>query len=218
MKVLAFNGSPRKSWNTATLLKNALEGAEAIGAETELIHLYDLNFKGCKSCFACKMIGGKSYGRCAVQDDLQEIFTKVEEADALVFGSPIYLGRVSGEMAAFLDRLVFQYLEYGPKQTLFPKKMQSGFIYTMNITEEQMKQSGLESHFAFNTRILERTFGPTELLTSCNTYQFADYAKVVSSSWNVPEKTKQREEVFPLDCKKAFELGARLAAASHVSE
>ncbi|MDU9375759.1 hypothetical protein McpSp1_03380 [Methanocorpusculaceae archaeon Sp1] len=218
MKVLAFNGSPRKSWNTATLLKNALEGAEAIGAETELIHLYDLNYKGCKSCFACKMIGGKSYGKCAVSDDLQEIFAKVEEADAVIFGSPIYLGRVSGEMASLLDRLVFQYLEYGPKVTLFPRKMQTGFIYTMNITEEQMKQSGLDSHIAFNTMALERTFGPSESLFSFNTYQFADYAKVVSSVWNVAEKTKQREEVFPLDCKKAFELGARLAAASRVSE
>ena len=45
MRVIAFNGSPRKKWNTATLLKNALEGAESQGAETELVHLYDLNFK-----------------------------------------------------------------------------------------------------------------------------------------------------------------------------
>jgi multimeric flavodoxin WrbA len=54
LKVIAFNGSPRKEWNTSTLLKQALEGAESEGAETELIHLYDLNFKGCESCFSCK--------------------------------------------------------------------------------------------------------------------------------------------------------------------
>ena len=51
MKVIAFNGSPRKEWNTAKLLEKALEGADSQGAETELIHLYDLNFKGCISCF-----------------------------------------------------------------------------------------------------------------------------------------------------------------------
>ena len=62
MKILAINGSPRKNSNTATLLKKALEGAAAQGAETELIHLYDLNFKGCISCFACKLKDGKSYG------------------------------------------------------------------------------------------------------------------------------------------------------------
>ena len=52
MYVLAINGSPRKNWNTATLLNKALEGAAAQGVQTELIHLYDLNFKGCISCFA----------------------------------------------------------------------------------------------------------------------------------------------------------------------
>jgi len=76
MKVLAFNGSPRKTWNTATLLNKALEGAASQGAETELIHLYDLNYKGCISCFACKTKGGKSYGKCPIQDDLAGLQAK----------------------------------------------------------------------------------------------------------------------------------------------
>ncbi len=66
MKVFAVNGSPRKNWNTAALLSKALEGAASLGAETELIHLYDLSFKGCVSCFTCKLRGGKSYGKCVV--------------------------------------------------------------------------------------------------------------------------------------------------------
>lgn len=98
MKVLAINGSPRKTWNTATLLNKALEGAASQGAETELIHLYDLNFKGCLSCFACKIKGSKSYGKCAANDDLSPILKKVEEADAIILGSPIYFRTVSGEM------------------------------------------------------------------------------------------------------------------------
>ena len=53
MKAIAINGSPRKKWNTAILLENALKGAESEGAETEIINLYDLDYKGCKSCFAC---------------------------------------------------------------------------------------------------------------------------------------------------------------------
>jgi multimeric flavodoxin WrbA len=71
---MAFNGGPRKKWNTATLLGKALEGAASRGAETRLFHLYDLDFKGCISCFACKERGGKSYGACAVQDDLTPIY------------------------------------------------------------------------------------------------------------------------------------------------
>ena len=67
MRAIAVNGSPRKNWNTASLLEHALSGATKDGAETELVHLYDLDFKGCISCFACKKIGGKSYGRLCSQ-------------------------------------------------------------------------------------------------------------------------------------------------------
>ncbi len=127
MKIAAFNGSPRKNWNTATLLNKALEGAASQGAETELIHLYDLKYKGCISCFACKTKDGSSYGKCPVQDDLAPVFKKIEEADAIILGSPLYLGRVTGEMASFLDRLLFQYSVYSnPPQSLFPKNCRLG--------------------------------------------------------------------------------------------
>ena len=146
MKIMAINGSPRKTWNTATLLKKALKGAASQGAETELVHLYDLNFKGCISCFACKTRGGKSYGRCAVKDDLRPILKKIEAADGLILGSPIYFGIVSGEMRSFMERLLFPYFTYtDPPQSLFPKKMPTGFIYTMNVTEEMMQEWGYSS-------------------------------------------------------------------------
>ena len=112
MRVLAFNGSPRKNWNTATLLNKALDGAASKGAATEMIHLYDLGFKGCMSCFACKLIGGKSFGKCATKDELTPILQSIEAADAIILGSPIYFGRVTGEMRSFMERLWFPYLEY----------------------------------------------------------------------------------------------------------
>ena len=86
MKAIAINGSPRKRWNTATLLRKALAGAKAKGAMTEFVHLYDLSFRGCISCFACKKISGKSYGRCAVRDELTPLLTKAAEADVLILG------------------------------------------------------------------------------------------------------------------------------------
>ena len=89
MKLIAFNGSPRKKWNTATLLEHALKGAKDKGAKTELIHLYDLDYKGCTSCFACKRIRGEC-GHCAIKDDLRPVLKKVETADAILIGSPIY--------------------------------------------------------------------------------------------------------------------------------
>jgi multimeric flavodoxin WrbA len=212
MKILAFNGSPRKKWNTATLLNKALEGAASQGAITEMIHLYDLNYKGCISCFACKFKDGKTYGKCSVQDDLLEIFKKVEEADGLIFGSPLYFGRVTGEMAAFMDRLLFQYLEYNTSgQVLFPKKINTGFIYTMNVTEEQLTTFGMDKNIEFNEFEMRKTFGETESLLSYDTLQFADYSKVVATAFDVESKVKQRAEIFPIDCQKAFDMGVRFA-------
>lgn len=215
MRVLAFNGSPRKTWNTATLLNKALEGAASQGAETELIHLYDLNYKGCISCFACKTKGGKSYGKCPIQDDLAPIFKKVEEADAIILGSPIYVGRVTGEMASFMDRLVFQYLDYSNSdRSLFSKKINTGFIYTMNETEEMLKTFGMDKPIEFNEFVMRKVFGASESLLSFDTYQFDDYSKVVATMFDAEAKAKRRAEVFPVDCQKAFDMGVRFATES----
>ena len=100
--VIGINGSPRKTWNTAALLEHALRGAKSAGAKTELVHLYDLDYKGCISCFACKLKDGKSYGKCAVNDDITPVLEKIAGADAFILGSPVYLGTATGEMRSFL--------------------------------------------------------------------------------------------------------------------
>jgi multimeric flavodoxin WrbA len=212
MKVMASNGSPRKTWNTATLLEQALKGAASQGAATELLHLYDLNFKGCISCFKCKTIGGKSYGRCAVKDGLTPVLKKVETADALILGSPIYFGAVSGEMRSFMERLLFPYITYTePPQSLFPRKIPTAFIYTMNLTEEIAVAWGYGQHFDRNKLYLEMIFGTSESLCCFDTLQFKDYTKVLATRFDAAHKALRRREIFPQDCQKAFELGARLA-------
>lgn len=212
MKLIAINGSPRKGWNTAAMLKHAVEGAAAAGAETETVHLYDLQFKGCKSCFACKTKGGKSYGKCSMKDDLTPVLQKVEEADALILGSPIYWGRVTGEMASFMDRLWFPYLVYADySKTLFPRKIRTGLIYTMNVTEEQRQNNGYDVHLNTNERVMGKTFGSVETLFSHFTLQADDPERFLVSG-ETEKRLKQREEQFPEDCRKAFELGARLVS------
>ncbi|MBR6625080.1 MAG: flavodoxin family protein, partial [Mailhella sp.] len=67
--ILALNGSPRLKGNTAAMLQAALDGAASAGAETKLIQLYPLDFKGCISCFSCKLKGGR-HGVCAMKDEL----------------------------------------------------------------------------------------------------------------------------------------------------
>jgi len=215
MKILAINGSPRKTWNTATLLNKALEGAAAQGAETEIVHLYDLNFKGCVSCFACKRIGSPSYGKCAYKDELTPILEKVEHVDALLLGSPIYLGAATGAMRSFLERLIFQYLVYDENySSLFKRKISTATLYTMNVNEDRKKLSGYDQHLQITEMMLRRTFGSAESLFVTDTYQFDDYAKYVVTAFDPVAKAKRRNDQFPLDCQKAFDLGVRLVTAN----
>ncbi|MGZ4880991.1 MAG: flavodoxin family protein [Halobacteriota archaeon] len=212
MKVLAINGSPRTKCNTATLLDSALEGAASQGAETELVHLYKLTFKGCISCFSCKLKNGESYGRCAVNDELTPVLKKVEEADAIILGSPIYLGTDTGEMRSFMERLIFPYLVYDENHsTLFKKKIRTGLIHTMGAPEDQMKLMGVDRHLSLVEMLMKRTFGEAESLFVTDTYQFDDYSKYESSRFNVEKKAERRREEFPKDRKRAFEMGVRFA-------
>ena len=211
MKVIAVNGSPRKNWNTATLLQKALDGAAAKGAETELFHLYELDFKGCISCFACKTKKGPSYGRCAVKDDLTPILKEIEAVGGLILGAPIYYGSVTGEMKSFLERLLFPFSTYtDPPGTLFSPAIRTAFIYTLNAPEESVQERGYERYFQANEMTLARIFGSCETLCSFDTYQFEDYAKYFAPRFDPEKKAKRRKEVFPRDCEKASALGAGL--------
>lgn len=211
MRVMAFNGSPRKSWNTATLLEEALAGAASKGADCKLVHLYDLDYKGCSSCFACMTKGGKSYGRCAQKDGLTPILAEIEKADTLILGSPIYFARCTGEMRSFMERMWFPYLEYSdPWRSSFPRKINTAMIYTMNITEAEYEQMKAAYALPTNESIMQMIFGASESLYCFDTYQFKDYSKVMADRIDVAEKNKRREEIFPQDRRNAFELGVRL--------
>lgn len=212
MHVLALNGSPRKQWNTATLLTKALEGAATQGASTELVHLYDLDYKGCTSCFACKLLGSPSYGRCAMQDGLRSVLDTIEtKVEVLLLGSPIYFGQMSGEMRSFLERLLFAPLVYSnPPRSIFPRPIRTAVFYTMNVHEALCSQLGYEAMFRATEAALCRTFGTAETFCCHDTCQFADYGKVRMEFMDPVHKAARRATVFPQDCQRAFDLGRRL--------
>jgi len=211
MKAIAINGSPRKDWNTGILLNKALEGAESKGTDTEIIHLYDYTFKGCISCFACKTREGKSYGNCAVKDDMTPIYDKIKDVDILFLGSPIYFGDVTGEMRSFIERLLFPYLVYSmPRKNLFPHKISVGLIYTMNCPEDFIPKVGYERLFKSNEEVMNMVLGKAESLMSYETYQFEDYSKIVADGIDEAKRKKRHDEVFPVDCENAFKLGEKL--------
>jgi multimeric flavodoxin WrbA len=99
-KAVAFMGSPRKSGNTAALVKEVIRGAQDAGAETTIFNLYDMNIKPCQGCLVCRKTGN-----CVMQDDFQNMFQQIIEAGGLVFGPPVYLWQVSAQMKLLWDRL-----------------------------------------------------------------------------------------------------------------
>ena len=213
MKFFAINGSPRPKCNTAQLLDKALEGVKSVfpDAETERINLYDFPFHGCKSCFACKIKDGKHYGRCVQKDDLKPILDEIVQADGIILGSPIYLSDVTGNMRCFLERFVFPFVAYSKTETVEHKKMPLAYIYTMNASEEISYQIGyhdLHDHFEMG---LERMFSKPEHLYVYETYQFKDYSRYVSDSFDEKERRHIRKTQFPKDLESAFEIGKRIA-------
>jgi multimeric flavodoxin WrbA len=216
MTVFAINGSPRKKWNTATLLEHALQGAAGQGQQTELVHLYDLNYQGCKSCFACKLKSGKSYGHCAVTDDLKPLLQKIEQAEALILGSPIYYGQVSGQMRCFIERLLFPYLCYDTQySSLRKKRIPVGMIYTMNVNQSGLEARHYPQALGATEAAIQRTLslGEVRTLYATDTCQFDNYAKYEVTAFDGAHKTRRRETEFPQDCRRAFELGGQLAQA-----
>ena len=213
MKAIAINGSPRKGWNTEKLLKEALRGAESVGAETKLVQLYDLNYTGCKSCFACKKQGAESY-QCVIKDDLAPVIEEIFTADALFLGSPIYFGDITGQMVCFIERFGFPLLSYDDyTKRLFDGKINAALFLTMNAPEVFYK-SNMEQSLKNRAGILERLGGTVEVYGAYDTYQFSDYAKYHTGVFDEVHKRKVREEQFPKDLEAAYEIGRRLTSLS----
>ena len=204
MKVIGFNGSPRKNWNSAQMLESALEGAAAAGAETKLIHLADLSFSGCRSCFACKRLGGSSFGRCAVKDELSGLLTEALEADAIVISAPVYFGDVPGMVRNLFERLWFPGLMYRKDGACaYTKKVKVGLIYTMNCPDEHFYDALTGSH----RNTFSRFFGETQVLCAVETLQFDDYDLYVGDMFDVPRRKEKHEKEFPEDRRRAFLMG-----------
>ncbi len=215
MNILALNGSPRKKkWNTVTLLEKILEGAASVGAETELVQLYSLNYSGCISCFSCKKKNRRQDGVCALQDDLTPVLNRGKEVHALIIGTPVYYGCETASTRALLERLCFPYLTYSLKKiSSFPRAIKTGLVYTMNVNENLVEEMGYNQIFGKTRSMLEMHFNaPCELLLSTDTLQHSDYDKYESEMFDKEAKARRHAEVFPKDCERAFEMGIRMSS------
>jgi multimeric flavodoxin WrbA len=115
MKVVAFNGSPRKDGNTFVLISRLLEELGRQGFETEIVQLSDKEIHGCIACFKCFENLDR---RCAVKKDpMNDYIEKITKAEGVVLGSPVYFQDVTPEMKALIDRVGFVGLANGRMYT-----------------------------------------------------------------------------------------------------
>ena len=216
MKIYAINGGPRKGWNTDTMLQKFLSGAASVDnqIQTEMVYLYDLNYKGCISCYACQRADENTYGQCQLKDDIYVLLREVPKSDGVVFGCPIYLNSQTSMLRAFIERLVYQYLNFDKKHvdSNAPKPLRTAMIYTMNVSEESMKLSNYDHILGSAERYLQRIFGfQPARLCAYNTYQFKEYSQYRASYWNEHQKAEHNRIRFPLDCQAAYDMGKQIA-------
>lgn len=211
MQLTAICGSARKHGNTAAMLRQVMKGAESAGCKTELVNLFDIDYKGCTGCCICKLNNKKFFGHCAVDDDLKPLLERIEKTDIIVLGSPVYYGNLSGQMRSFTDRLLFQYLDYGAKSSgPKPKEYRTALIATMNVNREISAVRGFDNTLKNFADIIGHTLGPCELLMLRDTVMFDDYSKYVYQMDDKDEKAKRKEKISEIDLQNAFNLGVRL--------
>jgi multimeric flavodoxin WrbA len=99
LKILAISGSPREQGNTEILLNEALKGASQAGADVELFSVAGKTIGPCEACMTCR-----ETGKCRIDDDMQDLYEKMLEADGIIFGTPIYLYAMTAQTKAMMDR------------------------------------------------------------------------------------------------------------------
>ena len=182
MKVLGFVGSPREGGNTKILVEEVLKGAQAQGAETEIFNLNQMDIAPSQACMHCK----ENQGECATDDDMQEVYAKLREADAFVLGSPVYMWQMSAQAKLFTDRLYANF-KTGFEDKYGQKAM--ALVFTQGNPDENIFKE-----YYFYTQ---------------NMFEFLGYnvvGLVSSQDNNIPGAVESKKEVLD----QARELGMKL--------
>jgi len=177
MNILALIGSPRKGSNTDILADQILRGCQKREHTSEKLYLYDFEISGCIDCRCCKT---KNYG-CAIKDGMMEIYPKMEQADMLIFGTPVYWYGPTGKMKLLIDRM---------RPFIASKKLRGKKGVLVAPCEEGPNACGpLVEMFRKSFDYLGMEFG----------------GKVLATAYEKAEVAKNRKEL-----RKAYELGISL--------
>lgn len=204
-KIVVIDGGPRKNMNTAAMAEAFAQGVRECGGEVQTFRLYDIDYKGCRSCMVCKLKDRQSKDVCAYRDGLTEVLRAATYADGVIFASPVYFGRVTGQMECFVERLVFPWLSYDDHSILPPKRIPAAVIYTMNDTAEHLR--GLRSF----ELLVGGFYGERpEVVEAFNTCQVDDYDRYAMAAHPKAAKEQWRREHWQQDLDAAKSLGKRM--------
>lgn len=141
MKIILINGSPRKNGVTAQILQCMQNKLTFNGAETEFVHLSELNMQHCNGCCSCYRTG-----HCHIHDDAEKLSEKIVLADGIVIGSPTYASNVSGLLKQFIDRghFVIEQLLHGKYAVCIATGENYGSRSTSKILDRLLLYSGAQ--------------------------------------------------------------------------
>jgi len=183
MKIVGFSGSPRMNSNIEILLEEALNAAGDYGADTNIFKLSAMNIAPCKACMYCKGSGGD----CVTDDDMQDIYKEIKDADAFILGTPVYMWQMTAQSKLFTDRL---YAFFG---TDFEEKYGKKSL-ALIFSQGNPNENAFTEYFNYTK----------------NMFQFLGYnvVDVLSTQGNnVPGAVKDNEKIL----EKAREIGKKLA-------
>ncbi len=183
--IMIVKGSPRKNGNSSILADHLASGAREEGAQVEIVRLDGLNIAPCDACDFCQ----ETDGVCVIQDDMQPLYPKIQQADAIVIASPIYWFTINAQTKLFIDRwYAFQPI----RRQIWPGK-KIGIILTYG--DEDLYNSGaINAIYTFQSM--------------CR-YLGVEIAGMVYGTADQAGEVQQKPDLM----RKAYDLGGKLAAA-----
>lgn len=179
-RVLIIAASPRSPSNSSALALKAAEGVKAYGGVPEIVQIGSMKIAPCNACDACR----SKEARCVIEDDMQLLYPKIMDADAIIFATPVYWFNVSAQMKLFIDRTYA--MRIGDKYGLTGKD--TGVILTYE--DEDVYKSG----------------GVNALRSFQDIFRYVDANQVGSVYGKVDKLDELDDELL----EKAYELGGKI--------
>ena len=174
----------------------------------EMIHIGKpfITEEGDRSVF----LTDEDYPPAAWKDDLSPVIDRIFAADALIIGSPVYLGDITSQVHGLIERLHFCALSYDDYSNYFTGRVNVGIILTMNAPK-----AFYDAAYKKKAEEIAQSFkglnGTVEIYPCCDTLQVADYSKYNMAGFDEEHKKEMREKQFPEDLANAYQLGVRLS-------